>query len=57
MRLCVTARFIFILSFILALPGMLRRYDLPLLKISDNHRYIVTADDKPFFYVGNTAWE
>lgn len=30
---------------------------LPLLKISDNHRYIVTENNQPFFWLGCTAWE
>src|SRR5690554_2541475 len=30
---------------------------LPLLKISANRRYLVTADDQPFFWLGDTAWE
>ncbi len=30
---------------------------LPDLKIADNHRHIVTSDGKPFFLVGDTAWE
>ena len=29
----------------------------PKLKISDNHRAIVTDDGKPFFYLADTAWE
>lgn len=29
----------------------------PRLKVSDNKRYLVTADGKPFFYLGDTAWE
>lgn len=29
----------------------------PSLKVSDNHRFLVTADGKPFFYLGDTAWE
>src|SRR5688572_19621622 len=29
----------------------------PRLKISDNKRFIVTADGKPFFYLADTAWE
>ena len=28
-----------------------------LLRISDNHRYLVTQDNKPFFWLGGTAWE
>ncbi|MCB0837186.1 MAG: glycoside hydrolase family 140 protein [Bacteroidetes bacterium] len=30
---------------------------LPRLKVSDNHRFLVTEDGKPFFYLGDTAWE
>jgi hypothetical protein len=30
---------------------------LPQLKVSDNKRFIVTADNKPFFWMGDTAWE
>ena len=30
---------------------------LPRLKVSDNHRFLVTADGKPFFYLGDTGWE
>ncbi|MCX7699253.1 MAG: glycoside hydrolase family 140 protein [Gemmataceae bacterium] len=27
------------------------------IKVSDNRRYLVTEDGKPFFYLGDTAWE
>lgn len=30
---------------------------LPGLRISPNKRYLVTAEGKPFFYLGDTAWE
>lgn len=30
---------------------------LPLLKISENKSYLVTEDGKPFFWLGDTAWE
>jgi hypothetical protein len=30
---------------------------LPRLKVSENKRFLVTEDDKPFFYLGDTAWE
>lgn len=30
---------------------------LPALKISDNRRFFVTADGRPFFWLGDTAWE
>lgn len=29
----------------------------PHLKVSDNQRFIVTTEGKPFFYLGDTAWE
>ena len=31
--------------------------NLPALKISKDQSYIVTADNKPFFWLGDTAWE
>ncbi len=30
---------------------------LPALKVSENRRYLVTADGRPFFYLADTAWE
>jgi hypothetical protein len=30
---------------------------LPRLKVSDNQRFLVTADGRPFFWLGDTAWE
>ncbi len=30
---------------------------LPGLKVSENHRYLVTDQGKPFFWLGDTAWE
>src|SRR4051794_29203721 len=30
---------------------------LPRLRVSDNKRFLVTADDRPFFWLGDTAWE
>jgi hypothetical protein len=29
----------------------------PRLKVSDNKRFLVTTDGRPFFYLGDTAWE
>ncbi len=29
----------------------------PRLKVSDNKRFLVTSEGKPFFYLGDTAWE
>jgi hypothetical protein len=30
---------------------------LPRLKVSENRRFLVQEDGKPFFYLGDTAWE
>ena len=30
---------------------------LPGLKVSENKRFLVTADGQPFFWLGDTAWE
>lgn len=30
---------------------------LPKLKVSDNQRFLVTEEGKPFFWLGDTAWE
>ncbi|HEX9187379.1 MAG TPA: glycoside hydrolase family 140 protein [Vicinamibacteria bacterium] len=30
---------------------------LPRLKVSENRRFLVTADGRPFFYLADTAWE
>jgi len=30
---------------------------LPRLRVSDNRRFLVTADGQPFFWLGDTAWE
>jgi hypothetical protein len=30
---------------------------LPRLEVSDNRRFLVTADGRPFFWLGDTAWE
>jgi hypothetical protein len=34
-----------------------RAQPLPPLKVSDNKRFLVTAEGKPFFYLADTAWE
>ena len=31
--------------------------DMPWLRISENQRYIITAEGDPFFWLGGTAWE
>jgi hypothetical protein len=30
---------------------------LPELRVSENHRFLVTAEGSPFFWLGDTAWE
>jgi hypothetical protein len=30
---------------------------LPHLRVSENHRFLVTEDGRPFFYLADTAWE
>jgi hypothetical protein len=30
---------------------------LPRLRVSENRRFLVTEDGRPFFYLGDTAWE
>jgi len=30
---------------------------LPKLRVSENHRFLVREDGKPFFWLGDTAWE
>ena len=30
---------------------------MPKLKVSENRRFLVTSEGKPFFYLGDTAWE
>lgn len=40
-----------------ALLPALAMASLPSLKVSDNQRFLVTTDGKPFFYLGDTAWE
>ncbi len=30
---------------------------LPRLRVADNKRFLVTADNQPFFWLGDTAWE
>jgi hypothetical protein len=33
------------------------RRSLPELKVSDNKRFLVTAEGRPLFYLGDTPWE
>ena len=51
----MTAR-LALLATLLASPA-LAADPAPRLAVSDNHRFLVTADKKPFFWLGDTAWE
>ena len=33
------------------------RRPLPKLRVSESGRFLVTEDGRPFFYLGDTAWE
>ena len=34
-----------------------RQKPLPQIRVSENKRFLVTADGRPFFWLGDTAWE
>ncbi len=38
-------------------PPRRRRRALPRLKVSENRHFLVYEDGRPFFYLGDTAWE
>jgi len=52
-----------VLAFVLAFPPALAAVSapaataLPRLKVSENRRFLVYEDGRPFFYLGDTAWE
>ncbi len=46
-----------LLLFFLLVSRLSNGQQLPQLKISDNQRYLVTQNDDPFFWLGDTAWE
>ena len=47
----------FVFALTLILPLALQAAALPRLKVSDNHRFLVTEGGKPFFWLGDTTWE
>ena len=53
------AAFSIVLALVPALACLQRAEEsaLPRLKISESQRFLVTIDGKPFFWLGDTAWE
>jgi len=45
------------LSLFMACAPVAAAGPLPALKVSENRRFLVTADGTPFFWLGDTAWE
>jgi hypothetical protein len=45
------------LSLIVVLTASAAERGLPGLRVSENDRFLVTTDGKPFFYLADTAWE
>ncbi len=48
--------FVFCLLFSCTQKKIQDEKHLPLLKVSDNHRFIETEDGDPFFWLGDTGW-
>jgi hypothetical protein len=51
------SHFRFLLPLLLIAASSLGVLPQARLKVSDNKRFLVTTDGKPFFYLGDTAWE
>ena len=43
--------------FLVCTPAFAADQKVPNLKVSENKRFLVMEDGKPFFYLGDTAWE
>ena len=57
MRLALPS-FVLVLAVVLAaLPSPATGGPMPRLKVSENRRFLVYEDGRPFFYLGDTAWE
>ncbi len=50
-------KLLFMLLFVTFSITNTKAQKLPLLKISNDKRYLVTENDEPFFWLGDTAWE
>jgi hypothetical protein len=48
---------LFLLTLAFGLLEAQTRKPLPKIKVSDDKRFLVTADGKPFFYMADTGWE
>ena len=46
-----------LLSFVAIVLLAINAFAAPRLKVTDNRRYLQYEDGKPFFYLGDTAWE
>jgi hypothetical protein len=46
-----------ICALLTALAASVSAAPLPRLQVSPNQRFLVTADNQPFFWLGDTAWE
>ncbi|MBK8090819.1 MAG: DUF4038 domain-containing protein [Verrucomicrobiaceae bacterium] len=46
-----------LLLYIFSILTLTLHADLPDLKVAEDHRHLVTAEGKPFFLLGDTAWE
>src|SRR6185436_10952653 len=53
----MTSRITALLVCLAAFAFAQRPAALPKLKVSENQRFLVQADGKPFFYLADTAWE
>ncbi len=47
----------FFMLFFVLLQVIFLNAQLPALKVSENKRFLVTRDGKPFFWMGDTGWE
>lgn len=45
------------LTWVLAANFIAAAAPLPEIKVSENKRFLITADGQPFFWLGDTAWE
>src|SRR6516225_8636809 len=53
----MSPRILLLSSLVLLATGLHAAEPLDRLHVSDNGRHLVHADGKPFFYLGDTAWE